>query len=251
MFRDALKVIAVFFIGAAGGFFSDQVLGHYFFIESIENPLSLEYSLEHPVQVTETKEIFIQENTALENAIQKTEKIIVGIETKTKKGAVARGSGLIVTSDGLILTLAELVPENFSVITVWAEGVPYYSSAKNGDIKILKKDLKNNLCLIKIEAANLNTAGFFDCSKIKLGQRVFSFENVFQAKGAPPNLAVSQGIIRYFDSDFVYTDIRGWKTAAGSPLFSIEGQIIGINFLDEQRNLITIPSSVIRDFLGF
>jgi S1-C subfamily serine protease len=254
MLKNIFKIIIVFLIGVAGGIFSDQILWPYF----IERPLFLEYSLDqNPVYITETKEIFIQENIALENAIQKTEKIVVGIETKTKKGAIAQGSGLIVTSDGLILTLAEIVPKNSSII-VWAEGSPYYSSFKNGDVKILKKDSDSNLCLMKIEAANLNTVGFFDFDKIKLGQRIFSISSMFQETGnkgtnpvRAPALAVSQGIIKYFDQNFIYTDISACADTTGSPLFNIDGQVIGINFINKQGNLTTIPGPVIRDFIGF
>ena len=255
MLKNISKIIAVFIIGIVGGIFSDQILWPYF----IERPLFLEYRLEqNPVYINETKEITIQENIALENAIEKTEKVVVGIETKTAKGTIARGSGLVVTSDGLILTLAELFLKNSS-ITIWIEGTPYYSSLENGDVKILRKDLDSNLCLIKVEANNLNTAGFFDFDKIKLGQRVFLIGNVFEtatAKEIAPRNAVNQGIVKYFDSDFVYTDITEQEIAvgnpcSGSPLFSIDAQVIGMNFIDKQGHLITIPSSVLRDFIGF
>ena len=255
MLKNISKIIIIFIIGIVGGIFSDQILWPYF----IERPLFLEYRLEqNPVYITETKEITIQENTALQDAIEKTEKVVAGIQTKTSKGKIASGSGLIVTSDGLILTLAELFPKNSS-ITIYIEGTPYHSSLKNGDVKILKKDLDSNLCLIKVEANNLNTAGFFDFGKIKLGQRVFSIHNMFDtvfAKETAPKHVVNQGIVKYFDDDFIYTDISAQETTAGnsclgSPLFSIDSQVIGINFIDKQGNLITIPSSVLRDFIGF
>ena len=255
MLKNIYKIIIVFAVGAVGGIFSDQILWPYF----IERPLFLEYRLEqNPVYITETKEITIQENTALENAVEKTEKVVAAIQTKTAKGAIARGSGLVVTSDGLILSLAELFPQNAS-ITIWIEGVPHYSSIDNGDVKILKKDLDSNLCLLKVEANNLNTAGFFDFGKVKLGQRVFAIGNMFAAtssKEAAPNHTVHQGIIKYFDNDFVYTDISASAGPAspasiGSPLFSIDGQVIGINFVDKQGSPTTIPSTILRDFLGF
>jgi S1-C subfamily serine protease len=255
MLKNISKIIIVFIVGIVGGIFSDQIFWPYF----IERPLFLEYRLEqNPVYITETKEITIQENIALENAIEKTEKVVVGIQTKTSKGKILRGSGLIVTSDGLILALAELFPKNSS-ITIYIEGVPYHSSLKNGDVKILKKDLDSNFCLIKVEANNLNTAGFFDFDKIKLGQRVFSIGNMFDTtftKETAPKLAVNQGIVKYFDDDFIYTDIIERETATGnpclgSPLFSIDAQVIGINFIDKQGNLITIPSSTLRNFIGF
>lgn len=83
----------------------------------IERPLFYKYRLEQsPVYVTERKEVTIEENTALQDAVEKTEKIVVGVKTKLNSGKVLEGSGFIVTADGLIVTLNELVPQG-SVFT--------------------------------------------------------------------------------------------------------------------------------------
>ena len=262
MLKNIFKIIAVFVIGAVGGIFSEQIFWPYF----IERPLFLEYGLEPaPMYIAETKEITIQENAALENAVEKTSKIAVGIQTKTPKGDLLRGSGLILTSDGLILSLAELFPKNSSTL-VWAEGIPYHLSPDEGkeEVKILKKDLENNLCLLKIEANNLNTAGFFDFERIKLGQRVFLIGSAFDKEFALktlPDIITCQGIVNYFNNQFIYTDISSeigigvsGKTIAsltGSPLFSIDAQVVGINYIDSKGKLITIPSPILREFIGF
>jgi len=107
MSKNILKIVAFFIIGTVGGIFADQILWPYF----IEKPLFYQYRLEQsPVYVTERKEVTIQENTALKEAIEKVEKTVVGVRTQTKEEKILEGSGLIVTSDGLIVTLAELVP---------------------------------------------------------------------------------------------------------------------------------------------
>ena len=106
MSKNILKIVGFFVIGMVGGIFADQIFWPYF----IERPLFHEYRLEQsPVYVTERKEVTIQENTALREAIEKVEKTVVGVKTQTKAGKLLEGSGLIVTSDGLVVTLAELV----------------------------------------------------------------------------------------------------------------------------------------------
>ena len=84
MLKNILKLVAIFIIGIVGGIFADQILWPYF----VEKPLFLKYHLkEVPLNVTEVKQVFIQENTALENAVEKVSKSVVGIglESKTKK----------------------------------------------------------------------------------------------------------------------------------------------------------------------
>ncbi len=249
MTRNILKVIIIFLIGAVGGIFANQIFWPYF----VERPLFLEYNLEqNPIYITETKKITIQENIALQNAIEKVENSVIGIRTKTKKGKDIQGSGLIVASDGLIVTLAEIAPEDSS-LSIWLKG----SKQEISDAKVLKRDIKNNLAFIKIEKAHLKTVDFADFEKIKLGQRVFLVGIIFQqekGKKSPITTVtniVNQGIIKYFNQDLIYTNIFEKTTLAGSPLFDIEGRVLGINLIDKQGKIQTIPCSKIREFIGF
>ena len=249
MAKNILKVIIMFLIGAVGGIFADQIFWPYF----VERPLFLEYNLEQsPVYITETKKITVQENIALQDAIEKVENSVVGIRTKTKKGKDIEGSGLIITADGLIVTLAEMAPEGSS-FSIWLKG----SKEKISGAKVLKRDIENNLAFIKIENARLKTVGFADFEKIKLGQRVFLVGALFQQEGSKKSSLittvniVNQGIIKYFNQDLIHTNIFEKTAIAGSPLFDIEGRVLGINLIDKQGKVITIPCSKIREFIGF
>jgi len=232
-----LKVLAIFILGIFGGIFADQILWPYF----VERPLFYQYRLEkNPIYVTERKEITIQENTALKNAIEKVEKVVIGIKTETKQGKTLEGSGLILTSDGLIVTLADLVPQgsNFS----------FFVEGKLVPFQILKRDLKENLALIKIEAGNLPTVSFFNFEKLKLGERVFLVGIV-----QPPNggWVVNEGIVKSFDDEKIETNIFEKENLSGSPLFDIEGNVLGLNEIDSQGKVIAIPISKIKSFAGF
>jgi hypothetical protein len=131
MLKKIFKIIGVFILGVFGGIFADQILWPYF----IERPLFYQYRLEQPpIFLTEKKEITIQENVAITDAIEKVEKVIVGVSTKTKTGETLEGSGLILTADGLAVTLAELVPKS-STSSIFVDG-------KLASFQILKRDLK-------------------------------------------------------------------------------------------------------------
>jgi len=236
MTKNVLKIIAIFVIGTVGGIFADQILWPYF----IERPLFGEYRLEqNPVYVTERNEIFIQENTALQNAVERVEKVVVGIRTETKTGKILEGSGLIVTSDGLIITLVDFFPK-------WSETTLFFDG-KEITPQILQ--IKDGLALLKIEEENLPTTGFADFGKIKLGQRVFLVGVIFEKLSSQK--IVNEGIVKYFNKDLIYTNIFEEEKIEGSILFDIEGSILGLNTVDQEGKVAAIPVSEIKEFLGF
>jgi len=238
MLKGIFKILAIFVVGIFGGIFGSQILWPYF----VERPLFLEYRLEQrPIYLTEKKETRIQENVALQEAIEKVKSSVSGIQTKTKKGKILEGSGLILTTDGLILTLAELVPED-STSTVFLEN-------ENVSTQVLKRDIKQNLALLKIERGKLPTVSFGDFEKMKLGQRVFLVGIVFLEK--KPQKIVNEGILSYFDQNLIETNIFEKENLIGSSLFNIEGNFLGLNFLDEDGKIVSIPAKKIREFAGF
>lgn len=236
MVKNIFKIISIFIIGAVGGIFADQILWPYF----IERPLFYQYRLEQsPIYVTERKEVIIQENVALKNAVEKVEKMIVGVKSQTKTGKILEGSGLIVTSDGLILTLESLVPQG-SETDLFFDG-------KKMPGKVLQR--KNNLALLKIEEINLPTTAFADFDKIKLGERVFLLGVIFD-KNTPKKI-VNEGIIKIFDENSIQTNISEENNLQGSSLFNIEGQLMGLNTIDKEGKVSAISIKVIREFFGF
>lgn len=237
MLKNISKIIGIFIIGIVGGIFADQILWPYF----IERPLFYQYRLEQsPVYVTERKEITIQENVAIINAIEKVEKVVVGVRTETKAGKILEGSGLIIASDGLMVTLAELVSQG-STFSFFIDG-------KEVPFQILKRDSEENLALVEIEKTNLPTVSFADLEKIKLGERVF-LVGVTQ----PPDWGwvVNEGIVKSFDQDFIKTNIFEENILKGSPLFDIEGNVLGLNTIGKEGKVIAIPISKIKSFAGF
>jgi len=236
--KNIFKIISIFIIGIVGGIFADQILWPYF----IERPFFHQYRLEQsPVYVTERKEITIQENVALKNAIEKVEKVVVGVRTETKAGKFLEGSGLIITADGLMVTLAKLVPQG-STFSFFIDG-------EKVNFQILKRDLEDNLVLVKIEEENLPTVSFADLEKMKLGERVFLVGVIFEKE--EPSKIVNEGIVKSFDQDFIKTNIFEENILKGSPLFDIEGNILGLNTIDLEGKIVAISISKVKSFAGF
>lgn len=224
MYKNILKIIVVFIFGIAGGIFASQVLW----------PPA-------PVVVTEKNEIIIQENVALQDAVQKIEKAVVGIKTETKNGKIIYGSGLVVTSDGLMITLAELLPKEGDFV--------FFINNKTPKWQILKRDVENNLALVKLEEGGLQACGFADFETLKLGERVFLVGTIFEKTS--PLKVVNEGIVKFFTQDYIRTNIFEKNTLAGSPLFNIKGELLGLNTIDSEGKITAIPVPKIRQFLGY
>ncbi len=236
MSKNILKIIIIFVIGMVGGIFADQILWPYF----VEGPFFYNQLANFPVSISGTKEITIQENVALQKAVEKVEKAVVGVRTKLKSGKILSGSGLIVTSDGLIVTLAELVPRG--------EDFVFFVDGKTPNWQILKRDVKNNLALIKVEEKDLVTVGFAQ-DELKLGERVFLVGVIWEKTG--PLKMVNEGIVKFFAQDYIRTNIFEKYTLAGSPLFNIRGELLGLNTIDSKGKVTAIPITAIRNFIGF
>ncbi len=238
MLRNLAKIVAVFIFGVAGGIFADQILWPYF----IERPLFYEYRLEQrPVEVVEQKEIIIQENEALQQVVPEVEKSLVAVESVSGLGSKLRGSGVVVTADGLVVTLAELVPAggNFS-FSVEKEKSAY---------QILKKDSDNNLALIKLERDDLAPVKFAEFGSLRFGQRVFFIANVVLEKGY--ERLVNEGIIKNYGEKIVQTSIQEEESVKGSPLFNIKGGLVGITLSNGKGSLKALSIKEIKEFTGF
>ena len=248
MAKSVLKILAIFVIGTVGGIFADQILWPYF----IERPFFHQYRLEQsPVYLTEKKEttFYIQENQALKRAVEDVLKAVVGVKTETLTGEVLEGSGLVLTSDGLIVTLASLVPQGSDFY--------FFIDGKWPAYQVLKRDLENDLALIKIEKSGLKTRGFAEPEKTKLAETVFLVGLEFvkatttEQLLVPPRARVNQGIITFLEEELIETNIVETDKMAGSPLFNIEGRVVGLNTAGEDGSVSAIPIAVIRTFAGF
>lgn len=242
MLKKILKIILILILGAIGGVLAQTLLLPFL----AEQPLFAQFSFvkqfkEREVILNKTEEIIIQENTALTRAIERVEKVVVGVRTKTKTGKIIEGSGFVVTNDGLMVTLTDLIPA--------ASDFSFFVEGKQLPFQILKRALKENFALIKIEGENFPTVGFADFSKLRLGERVFLVGVIFD-KGVPQKI-VNEGIVKSFSQDFIKTNIFEKYFLSGSPLFDINGQVLGICTVDLEGKVIVIPAPKIREFLGF
>lgn len=232
-------IIGVLLLGALGALLFNVFLLPYLLTNSYFERFQFVKDFKSGKIIINPKEqVYIQENIALESAIEKVAKSVVAVQVTTLAQNSYLGSGLIVTSDGLIIILANSVPAG-SKLNIFING-------EKVDFKIQKTDYKNNLILIKVAEINLPTVAFADFDKIKLGQRVF-LTAFFSIKNS--DWLVNEGIVRSFNTNTIKTNISEKSIISGSPLFNIAGELLGLNYIDQDGKVSAISVSAIKTFL--
>jgi putative serine protease PepD len=142
----------------------------------------------------------------------------------------ASGTGVVLTSDGEILTNAHVV-EGATGVTVRFAGETEPRAAT-----VLASDPGNDLALLKIEATNLKPATFAQPGTIRIGDQVIAIGYALALDGGP---SVTSGIIsalkRTIITDsgalngLIQTDTAISSGNSGGPLVNLRGEVVGIN----------------------
>ena len=236
-------IVFVFSLGAAGGIWAQAFLLPYAASHPVFQGMQFVKDwAEHTTVIREVREITISKEEAVAGAVEKGEKATVGIAS-TSGASTVFGSGLIVTADGFIITIADVVPPGHKPTVYITKGEEPVAA------QLLKRDAEKNLAIIKVERQNLSSVGFARQDSWGIGDVV-----VMVAKALEVNDLVTiaqEGTVRTKNADSIRTNIFDKQTLQGSPLFNLEGQVVGINSFDSTGRLVAIPVSVLRDFSGF
>ncbi len=191
--------------------------------------------------VEERKSLLVKEDSAVISVAKEVSPSVVSITTNSSsvdffgqsQTEASSGTGIILKSDGLILTNKHVVEggESFTVIT--SDGKEY------SDAKVVAKDPSNDIAFLKIAAKDLVAAKLGDSSKVQVGQRVIAIGN---ALGQFQN-TVTTGVISGKSRPITATGGNGTESLqnlfqtdaainpgnSGGPLVNIAGEVIGIN----------------------
>jgi serine protease Do len=159
------------------------------------------------------------------------------------------GSGFIINAEGYIVTNNHVV-ENASDIKV------SLSDKEEYDAKVIGRDSKTDVALIKIEAKKaLPTVSLGDSNRLRVGEWVMAIGNPFGL-----GHTVTTGIVSAkgriigagpYD-DFIQTDASINPGNSGGPLFNMNGEVVGINtaiVATGQGIGFAIPINVAKDML--
>lgn len=140
--------------------------------------------------------------------------------------SVGLGSGVIVSSDGYIIT-------NYHVIKEADEIKVLMSNKKEYIGKVIGSDPKTEISVVKIEASGLPTASWGNSDLLDVGDLVLAVGNPYGL-----NQTVTMGIVSALGranvgiadyEDFIQTDAAINPGNSGGALVNAKGQLVGIN----------------------
>ncbi|MDD2490652.1 MAG: Do family serine endopeptidase [Bacteroidales bacterium] len=179
----------------------------------------------------------------------------------TPKNQVNSGSGVIITSDGFIITNNHVI-EGADDILVTMENNKSYNA------KLIGNDPVTDIALLKIESDNLPYLTFGDSDSLRLGEWVLAIGNPYNLRST-----ITAGIVSakarsmpsmsedFKIESFIQTDAAVNPGNSGGALVNTKGNLVGINTAIASRTgsytgySFAVPSSiakkVVEDLIDF
>ena len=187
---------------------------------------------------------YVQENSnKIADVIEKVTKSVCGISKLSNAGGailstateteLGLGTGIIVSSNGYILSNSHVTGEKFSTCYIKIEDKETYTG------KVVWSDTDLDLSITKINLDGLEAATLGKSDNIRVGETVYAIGNPI---GYEFRRTVTSGIISAINrtvkleedstvymSDLIQTDATINPGNSGGPLINPNGEIIGIN----------------------
>lgn len=159
------------------------------------------------------------------------------------------GSGVIVSSDGYIVTNNHVIEQADEIKVILID-------KKSFKARVVGSDPKTDIAIIKIDAKGLPVIPWGDSDKLQVGEFVLAIGNPFGLSHTVTMGIISAvgradvGITDY--ENFIQTDAAINPGNSGGPLVNIKGELIGINTAifsktgGYQGIGFTVPSNMVR-----
>jgi serine protease Do len=135
------------------------------------------------------------------------------------------GSGVIVSTDGYILTNNHVVHDADTIRVTLADG-------RELTAKVVGTDPQSDLAVVKIDAKDLPAITFADSDKIEVGDRVLAIGNPFgigQTVTSGMVSALGRATLGLDYEDFIQTDAAINPGNSGGALVDVQGRLVGVN----------------------
>lgn len=185
-----------------------------------------------------------EKSKKIADIIEETSKKVVGISklkepgntifSKTTENDLGLGTGIIVTSDGYIISNEHVTGSKYSKCYVTLENGPNY------DGTVIWEDSNLDLSILKINAKNLPFVKLGDSKNIRVGETVYAIGNpigyefrrtvtsgIISAKNR--TIKIEEGNNQSYMTDLIQTDATINPGNSGGPLIYPNGDVIGIN----------------------
>jgi serine protease Do len=159
-------------------------------------------------------------------------------------GGRGSGSGVIWSSEGVIVTNAHVVRGSNVGVQLW-DGREFNAS-------ITARDPRRDLAALRIGASSLPAACPADSSQLRPGELAIAIGNPLGFVGALTTGVIHAiGPLHALGSQiWVQASVRLAPGNSGGPLADARGRVMGINTMVAGRLALAIPSNAVRDFLA-
>jgi serine protease Do len=191
-------------------------------------------------QLANPLEVLKSLSEATSMLISKISKSVVSV-----KAQMSRGTGVVLTKDGYIVTCNHVFQG--------CNTVKIGQGEKTFDAKIVGIDPYSDVALLKAEKGEFTPIEMGDSEKLKVGQYVLALANPFNRNQPTATSGMITG---------VNSTLRGWRGTqmeniiatdaqlnpgfSGGPLVDVEGRIIGINTAYVWQRGIAIPINKVK-----
>lgn len=152
----------------------------------------------------------------------------------TEKQQIGSGSGFFVSADGLIVTNKHVVSDEQAEYTVIVDGGTEYNA------KVLARDPRNDIALLKIEGNAFPALTLGNSDAIKVGQTAIAIGNPLGEFANSVSRGIISGLKRSLSAgstfgdterltNIIQTDAAINPGNSGGPLFNVSGEVIGVN----------------------
>ena len=167
--------------------------------------------------------------TDVSGVVKKAMASVVGIEAEFYAGYVTTrtGSGVILTSDGYILTNSHVISGCDSINVILDTGTEYAAF-------VVGEDVYSDIAVLKIDAEDLCAAALGDSDQVQVGQPAIAIGNPTGYLQGTTTFGIISGVDRNMlvnntVMNLLQTDAAINSGNSGGPLLNQAGQVIGIN----------------------
>ncbi|MDD4661871.1 MAG: serine protease [Candidatus Pacebacteria bacterium] len=186
------------------------------------------------VEVVQKQEtVVLSQTDFLKNYLKEIQNTVLSV---TDLNTSKQGSGIVLTSDGLILTLASNVPKN--------DDFDFKFLNKSKVYEIKKRDLNKDLALVQIGEVGLTPCVFSVDSEVYLGEEVYIL-----GVDKESSYVFGEGYIKTIKEDIAKTNILGDDVLNGAPVYNNKGEVLGISKVNNNLVEIILINNI-KDFIN-
>jgi serine protease Do len=158
-------------------------------------------------------------------------------------GGQGHGSGIIVRSDGTVVTNAHVARPGKSAVTLW--------DGRSFPAEIAARDPRRDLAILRLPASDLPAAPLGDSNRLRPGELVIAIGNPLGFMGA-----LTAGIVHAVGPlpglgprKWIQAGVRLAPGNSGGPLADASGNVIGVNTMVAGRLGLAVPSNEVSRLL--